>query len=160
VIVQAPAPSHHPAPAAFAPPRRSGAPVLPFLLPLVIVGGVLLATFHEQLSNLTGIGAWDGSEPLVCDGNDQLVVSGVKASFKDGTAVVARGNCHVTLKRCELDAAVGIQADGNAHVTVIGGAVRGKTAIDASGNAVVDLLANAATTGAVHRTGSAQVTGK
>jgi hypothetical protein len=135
--------------------------VLPVLLPLVIVSVVMVATFHRQLSNLTGIGAWDGSEPLVCDGNDAIEADGVTATFAHGSAIVARGNCHVTLKNCKLKAVVGVEASGNAHVTVTNGSVQGTAvAVDASGNATVDLLGNVATSGPLRRANNAHVTGK
>ena len=145
------------------PPRarpRVGCGIFPALLPFVIVSIVMVATFHEQLQNLTGIGAWDGDEPLVCAGNETIDVDGVTATFTQGSAVVARGNCHVTLKNCTLKAVTGIEASGNAHVTVKGGSVQGMgIAIDASGNATVDLLGNVKTTGPVRHSNNAHVTG-
>lgn len=131
-------------------------PLLPALLPIVILAFV----FRQPLQNLTGVGAWDGSEPLVCGGVEEIAVSGVSAKFTQGSAVIARDNCHVTLKNCKLSAPVAIVASGNARVTVIGGGVEGATAVEANDNAAVALLANVTTTGLTKRSKNASVTGK
>lgn len=160
VIIQQPAPSQAPPQHHYyshAPAPRVRMPVLPFLMPLVIVALVMGITFREQLMNLTGIGGWDGSEPLVCDGNDEITVNGVTAKFTQGAAVVVRGNCRVQLRNCTIQSPVAIDASGNGGVTVLNGSVTGE--IDASGNGHVDMVGNAKQSGAIKKTGNARVNG-
>src|SRR6185437_12323770 len=142
----------------FAPQRRSRPGLLPALLPLVIVAVVMGITFRSQLQDLTGIGAWSGREPLVCDGNDNINVSGVSVTESQGAAVVVRGNCHVTMRDCTIKAPVAIEASANGHVTVINGVVQGT--VDASGNANVDLVGNVKSIGTTKRSGNARVSGR
>lgn len=151
---QAPPPQFH-----VSTPARSGMPVLPFLMPLLIVALVMGITFRGPLMNLTGLGAWDGSEPLVCGGNDDIEVSGVNAKFTSGAAVVVRSNCKVTLKNCTIQSPVAINASGNATVTIVNGTINGE--IDAAENAHVDLVGNAKQTGPIKKLGiNAKVNGR
>ena len=102
---------------------------------------------------------WSGKEPLMCDGNDDISVSDVKANFSAGAAIIANGNCKVTCKSCDLKAAVGVQAGGNAEVNVVDGKVEGQVAITASTNAHVNVRGNAKVVGLVNKSGNAEVTG-
>ena len=160
VIIQQPTAFHAPQHNVYvqAPTRAYRPPILPFLMPLLIVAIVMGVTFREPLMNLTGIGQWDGSEPLVCDGNDEVSVNGVNAKFTQGAAIVVRGNCHVKLKDCTIQSPIAIDASGNGGVTVTNGSVIGE--IDASGNAHVDIVGNAKASGAVKKRGNARFNGR
>lgn len=101
--------------------------------------------------------SWDGTEPFDCDGNDQKTIEGVVAHLP-GTAIYARGNCHLTLERCEITAATAIEASGNAQVTIRGGSIDAPQLADVSGNARVDNR-GARVRGKVRRTDNGRVTG-
>lgn len=160
VIIQGPSESYAPREPVYASPpaRRFRMPVLPFVMPFVIIALVMGFTFREQLVNLTGIGQWDGSEPLVCDANDDIQVSGVTAKLAQGPAIVVRGNCHVALKDCTVNAPIAIDASGNGVVTVTNGSLTGE--ISATENARVDLVGNVKSSGAVKKSGNARVNGR
>lgn len=153
IVQQMPAPAS--APVVHAAPGGGGVGavrrVAMMLMPLVIVASVLVMTNPGLRASVVSLFAgWDGETPLVCDGNDHVKAEGVTATFTQGPAVVAHGNCRVELVGCTLKAAVAVQADGNAHVTVTNGSIEGSSAaVDAKGNAVVDLLGSVKTTGAV-----------
>src|SRR5262245_61578096 len=77
VIVQHVAADPPPSAAAFTSPTpasasRSRVALLPVFLPFLVPVLILTITFRQELQNLTGIGAWDGDEPLVCDGNESV----------------------------------------------------------------------------------------
>jgi hypothetical protein len=77
----------------------------------------------------------------MCDGNDLVTVRGVAAELPGETAVVASGNCQLTLVESSISAAVGIHASDDAKVTMEGGTLTGaQHAVDASGRAHVILL--------------------
>lgn len=101
---------------------------------------------------------WNGSEPLVCGGNDNISVSGVTANFNAGSAIHAGANCHVRCTDCTLSAPVAIEAGGNAEVVIINGSVKGTTLLaDASGNAHVTVTGNVTVAGASKQSGNAKV---
>ncbi len=106
-----------------------------------------------------GPDTWDGTTALTCDGNDQINVSGVTATFPTGAALSAGGNCQVTCTGCTLKAPFAVQTNGNAKVVIVGGALEGEVAIAATGNATVDVRGDAKVSGTISRSGNAKVTG-
>jgi hypothetical protein len=101
---------------------------------------------------------WDGTGPLVCSGNTALTVSGVTAELS-GTAVVATGNCALTLVNVDLTASTAIEAGGYAVVTMQGGKIHGSTlAVHAVGGAKVTLV-RTKVTGKTEALGAATITG-
>jgi hypothetical protein len=117
---------------------------------LVVVIGVLGFGFYiyrvvktgSSGSAPTGVGKsteWDGKEPFICGGNDNVVLKGVTAKFKD-TAVTAGGNCHLELDDMTLSGKVALEAMGNSVVTVKGGKLEGsEAAVETLGSAKVTL---------------------
>ncbi len=104
--------------------------------------------------------SWNGKEPLDCDGNDQIEVSGVKATFTSGAAIVASGNCHLTCKDCILKAPVAVRASANAEVILLNGAIEGTdSALTASDNSKIDVRGNATVVGTTKQTSNAKITG-
>ena len=130
-------------------------------LPGLIVGGIAIVAGLLPVLKMT-VGStlastWDGKGPFDCDGNDEKRVSGVTASV-GGTAIYARGNCHLTIEDCHIRAQTGIDASGNAHVIIKGGSVDAAVAVDASANASVDNRGGKVR-GKVKRNANARVTG-
>lgn len=120
-------------------------------------GAAGLSRCSRHSAILSGL-VWDGSEPLHCGGNDEIAVSGVSASFTDGAAIVATGNCHVRCDECTLSAATIVEASGNAQVTLVGGSAKGTSVLaDASGNARVTISGTRAVTGRVKESANAKV---
>jgi hypothetical protein len=99
---------------------------------------------------------WDGKEPFVCTGNDDTRVSGVDARGLHGTAIVATGNCRLTLTDCHVRADTAIEASGNATVVLKGGSYDGVISI--SGNATVN-NASARVTGSTRVSGNGHASG-
>jgi cbb3-type cytochrome oxidase subunit 3 len=82
--------------------------------------------------------AWDGQTPFKCGGNDNVRLEGIKATFADGVAITAGGNCQLTLVNLEIEAPTAIKAGGNTVVTIEGGRIEGTTtAIDAGAKAKI-----------------------
>jgi hypothetical protein len=103
--------------------------------------------------------SWNGSESLVCAGNQEISVSNVKGSFASGSAISASGNCHVTCTHCELSAPTIVDATGNARVTLTSGSALGSTLlVTATGNAVVNVAEGTQVSGEVKQFGNAKVT--
>lgn len=153
-----PAQRHEPASPAFrtdvrpppAPPRMDwshherifrGARRMAWIWALLGIGVAVVAVL-PALRMMPGAGVvrgltWDGKSTLRCAGNDSLSVEDKVVSLA-GTAVIAGGNCDLTLTRCFITADVAIEAGGNATVHVEGGRIEGRTrSIDAEGNADV-----------------------
>jgi hypothetical protein len=81
--------------------------------------------------------SWDGKSTFICDGNDSLTLSGVQATLST-TAIVASGNCKLTLEQMNITAPVVIEAGSNAKVSIKQSTLTGTTtSIDASGNSTV-----------------------
>jgi hypothetical protein len=131
------------------------------MIPGLVIGGVaLIAGLLPVLRMAVGASfasSWDGTSAFECDGNDEKKISGVTAAL-GGTAIYARGNCHLTIEDCRIKAQTGIDASGNAHVTIKGGSVEGAIAIDASANAAVDNR-GAKVSGKARKSGNARITG-
>ena len=127
---------------------------------LVIGGIVMIVTMFPLLRMAVGASvasSWDGTGPFECGGNDEKKISGVTATL-GGTAIYARGNCHLTIENCRIKGQTGIDASGNARVIIKGGSVEGAVAVDASANATVD-NSSAKVTGKVKKSGNARITG-
>lgn len=131
------------------------------MIPGLVIGGVVMVVSFLPLFKMA-VGAsiassWDGTSAFECDGNDEKRVSGVTATL-GGTAIYARGNCHLTIEDCRIKAQTGIDASGNAHVTIKGGSVEAAIAVEASANASVDNH-SAKVIGKTRKSGNARITG-
>jgi len=116
--------------------------------------------WHRLRGDVDDDDFWNGSEPLACDGNDEIDVRGVKATFTAGAALIASGNCHVTCKDCALKAPIAVQASGNAQVVLVNGSAEGTEAsISASDNARVEVRGNATIVGSTKQVANARVVG-
>ncbi len=112
------------------------------------------------LSDDDGDDAWDGKTPLSCAGNDDIKVTGVKATFTAGSAITASGNCHVTCTDCTLKAPTAVEATGNGGVTLINGSAEGTEAsLVASGNGEIDVKGNATIVGPTKHSANGRVSG-
>lgn len=63
---------------------------------------------------------WDGASPLVCSGNDRLVLEDVETPVGMTPDVLVRvtgGNCKLTFRRVKLRGATLIRADGRVEIT-------------------------------------------
>jgi hypothetical protein len=131
------------------------------MIPGLVIGGVaLIAGLLPVLEMAVGASvasSWDGTGPFECGGNDEKKISGVTAVL-GGTAIYARGNCHLTIENCRVKAQTAIDASGNARVIIKGGSVEGAIAVDASGNATVD-NSSGKVSGKVKKSANARVTG-
>jgi hypothetical protein len=135
------------------------------VLVLAIVGGVgfyLKRTVKKALNQPSASAAaaksWDGKKTLTCAGNDEVKVEGISAKL-DAFAVVASGNCKLTLVNVDLTAATGIEAEGNAVVTVQGGSITATAAaVRAVGNAQVHFTGTKVS-GKTEKLGAAVITG-
>ncbi len=110
-------------------------------IPGLLIGGIALVAGLLPVLKMT-LGAslptsWDGKSAFDCDGNDEKKISGVTATVF-GTAIYARGNCHLTIEDCHIRAQTGVDASGNAHVIIKGGSMDAAVAVDATANASVD----------------------
>jgi hypothetical protein len=104
-------------------------------------------------------GDWDGSTPLICNGNQMVSVSGVHAVFTEGAAITASANCNLTLDSVDITAPTALRTEGNATVTVNAGHLVGGTyALDAAGNSHVTLSATKLD-GPVNKSRNAKVEG-
>lgn len=104
-------------------------------------------------------GDWDGKTPFVCKGNEVVALSGMDVKLGEGPAVLAKGNCVLTLHGMTIDAPVAVRSEANAEITVNGGKLVGsKNAVEAAGNSKVHLVGTAVN-GNVDRKGGAKVDG-
>lgn len=124
------------------------------LLGLVPAIGALVVS-GARAGSLAGP-AWDGSTPLLCSGNDVRSFSDLHAPFVPGAAIVASGNCQVTLTSCDIQAGAPIIATGKARVRLVGGTLRASDgpAISVSDDAVVVLENGASAQGYIAVIGS------
>ena len=102
---------------------------------------------------------WDGKSEYTCMGNENVVLDGVTADLKSGTAITLLGNCHLTLKKCHITAPIAIDAGGNSQVTVEGGDIKGTDAAIKAGGLAKVTVNGAKVTGKVDKAGGATVTG-
>lgn len=129
------------------------------LLVVLIGGFVALRYFVKNVTEGNAVFTTDGSMPVVCTGNQSVRLKGVQMRFPDAAAVVASGNCHVTLENVTIEAGTGILASANAHVKVEGGSVTGTdAAVIASANAHVS-FSGTTVKGPVQASGNAKVQG-
>jgi len=143
------------------------------LIPVVVIAmgtGISFLTMRRAESTLLGATGglsitdpfakdWPAGEPLVCNGNDHVEVTGFTGTFTSGPAISAGGNCHVKCKGCRLKAPSGVEADGNAEIVLIDSSVEGSpVGITANGNADVKLLGTSTLVGKVVKTANGQVT--
>ena len=102
------------------------------------------------IATVVGIGAivavtsgvfssWNGDKPLVCAGNDRVVVNNVTAKFSKGAAIDASGNCWVVCKDCKLSAPTVIRARENASVHLDHGSADGSAFYETTENADVSI---------------------
>lgn len=133
----------------------------------LLVGGIIAFTSWSATSSTTGsglgaglggIGGWNGKTPILCGGNDEMTMTGVRAVFGSGTAVTVGGNCHFTCKSCDLEAPQVISAGGNAQVDLIDCVVKGTQAVVAGGNSEVRIVGASHVFGTVTSDANAEVT--
>ena len=103
--------------------------LIPVVVPLAAVGVPLLAPL---VSNLR----WDGSETLVCDGNDRRTISGKKIKAKAEPAIVAAGNCQLTIEDSTLSGEELLEVSGNGRITIVNSklTIKSRKGISVSGN--------------------------
>jgi hypothetical protein len=112
-----------------------------------------------DMGSAAGFG-WDGRNPFMCTGNDQIDVSGINASFSAGSAVTVSGNCHMTCRDCTLRAPIAVEVDGNGQVTLVNGTITGTdTSLVASGNGSINVTGNAHVTGPYRQSANGKVLG-
>jgi hypothetical protein len=108
----------------------------------IILGavGVVIAVIGVAVAVISGVfSSWNGKEPLVCSGNDRVVVDHVTAKFSKGTAIDASGNCWVVCKDCQLSAPTVIISRENASVHLDHGSADGTVFDEARDNADVSI---------------------
>jgi len=132
------------------------------VLAVLILGGIgVYAYMNRNATSGAAANAaakWDGKTPFTCAGNDDLTLSGVTANVS-GTAITARGNCHLTLTGVNITAAVGIDAGGTAKVTMTGGSINATTSsVVAAGGAQVSCTGTKVS-GKSKASGGAKITG-
>lgn len=113
-----------------------GIAILTAVLAAVGVGVALVAT-RGRVPGGSLFASWSGKDPLVCSGNDWIVVDHVTASFPKGTVIDASGNCYVLCKDCKLSGATVIQARENAQVHLDHGSADGDVFDEVADNAGV-----------------------
>jgi LSD1 subclass zinc finger protein len=120
---------------------------------LVAVGGVVAAVLLTT-SGWGRAAMWDGSKSLVCNGNDAVVVKERTVDARANPAMIANGNCTLTLIDCNIRGETGLIANGPVHVIVDGGRITGrKVAVMATGGATVELRRGAVLEGTVNELG-------
>ena len=93
-------------------------------------------------------GTADGT--VTCGVSDTLTLTGrtLRSEGAAGVPVTASGNCRLKLVDCRLSGATALVARGNAHVTVEGGSMTGAgVAVALSGNAALDVSGGTLITG-------------
>jgi hypothetical protein len=137
----------------------AGKTVAKIILFTTILGVIPALAF--TLSSGTGAAsltapAWDGSSVLLCSGDDVRSFSNLHAPFVPAAAIVASGNCQVTLTSCDIQAGAPIIASGKARVRLVGGTIRAGDgpAISVSDDAVVVLENGASAQGYIAVVGS------
>jgi hypothetical protein len=107
---------------------------------------------------------WDGRTTFMCSGNEQVTLSNHTVRFTDTPAIVATGNCRLTLEHCNVTGNAPLLTTGNATVRIVGGRLAGlaagRPAAFASDNSDIVLASGAvleAPTIAVRTSGNAKV---
>jgi hypothetical protein len=157
IIVIAPG---EPTPQSIAMPvrRAAGCGVVSALVPLVILGVVGFFVYGGLRAGGVVAGGWNGSETLVCGGNDSVEATGVSVSYASGAGINAGGNCHVKCTRCTIKGPIGVVAGGNAEVDLFDSHVEAPQAVVAGGNAHVRMLGSSSVAGQIIKSGNADVT--
>lgn len=157
IIVIAPG---EPSPQSIAMPvrRGTGCAAVSALVPLLIFGVVGFFVYSGLRTGGVIAGGWNGSQPLVCGGNDSVEATGVNVSYTSGAGINAGGNCHVKCTRCTIKAPVGVAAGGNAEVDLFDSRIEATEAVVAGGNAHVRMLGSSSMLGQVVKSGNADVT--
>lgn len=102
---------------------------------------------------------WTGAETFECKGNTRAALSGQTIESSASPAILASGNCELTLTNMNVTAPVVLEVGGNAKVMIIGGALTGsEQAITAGARGQVS-VSGTTVTGDVDQRGAAQVTG-
>lgn len=157
IIVIAPG---EPSPRSIAMPARrgTGCAAVSALLPLLIFGVVGFFVYSGLRTGGVIANGWNGSQPLVCGGNDSVEATGVSVSYTSGAAINAGGNCHVKCTRCTIKGPVGVAAGGNAEVDLFDSRIEATEAVVAGGNAHVRMLGSSSMVGQVVKSGNADIT--
>jgi len=158
IIVIAPG---EPSPRSIAMPVRrtaAGCGVVSALVPLVIFGVVGFFVYSGLRTGGLVAGGWNGSEPLVCGGNDSVEATGVTVTYASGAGINAGGNCHVKCTRCSVKGPIGVVAGGNAEVDLFDSRIEAPQAVVAGGNAHVRMLGSSSVVGQIIKSGNADVT--
>jgi hypothetical protein len=96
---------------------------------------------------------------FLCGGNETRTFTGRAFTVSGGTAIIAGGNCELTLNDCAVSAATGISAGGNAKIVLNGGTLNGAVnSLSLGGNANVDVRGTRVS-GPVSKGGNAVLTG-
>jgi hypothetical protein len=138
--------------------RGAGCAAVSALMPLLILGVVGFFVYGGLRSGGIVAGGWNGSQPLLCGGNDSVEATGVTVSYASGAGINAGGNCRVKCTRCTIKAPIGIAAGGNAEVDLFDSRVEAPQAVVAGGNAHVRLLGSSSVVGQIIKSGNAEVT--
>lgn len=157
IIVIAPG---EPVPRSIAMPvrRRTGCAAVSALVPLIIFGTVGFFVYSGLRTGGLVASGWNGSEPLVCGGNDSVEATGVSVSYASGAGINAGGNCRVKCTRCTIKGPLGVVAGGNAEVDLFDSRIEAPQAVVAGGNAHVRMLGTSSVVGQIVKSGNAEVT--
>lgn len=128
---------------------------------VVLAAGIGAAVFFAR-GNFGGRGSssWDGKSPYSCSVNEDVKFENVKATFTQGTAISAGGNCHVECVNCTIKAPTAARADGNGRIKFTGGTIEGTTtSFDATSNGQIEATGNAKVIGQAKRSSNGKVIG-
>lgn len=127
---------------------------------VVLVAGIGAAIFFTTNRFGRGSSSWDGKSPYSCSVNEDVKFENVKATFTQGTAISAGGNCHVECVNCTIKAPVAAHADGNGRIKFVGGTIEGTTtSFDADHNGQIEATGNAKVIGQAKRQSNGKVIG-
>jgi len=105
----------------------------------ILMAAVLAYSLSGTVKGWVAAKFWKGKSTLNCGGNMVMNLDGKKVDL-NGTAIIAGGNCHLTLKNCTFKATTPIIAGGNAKVTIEGGTFTGSSdALSVGGSARVTI---------------------
>jgi hypothetical protein len=103
--------------------------------------------------------SWDGKSTFECKGNDEVSLTGVKATVTSGPAIRASANCKLSLTGVNITAPIGIEASASAKVDMTGGSITASTSSVVASNAAEVSLVGTKVTGKVQKSGAAKVSG-
>lgn len=105
----------------------------------IVIAGAMVYSLSGTVKGWVNVLFWKGNDTLVCGGHMIMKLKGKEVDL-NGTAILAGGECQLTLKDCTFKGTTPITAGGSAKVTIEGGTYTGsKTAITLGGNARVTI---------------------